>query len=103
MPDTVTCPRCFRNVPWDPEHWNAPEQSCTRCAAQLSAPVRDPAAHGPRSSGNIDVRLTGLDVPFGDLVLFMIRMTFASIPAGLLLLLAYFVVIVLLRIVGLAE
>ena len=95
MPNTVSCPRCFRNVPWTDEGWNAAAQCCTDCAPRSTSSNEALPASGVRRGG-IGVRVTGLDVPFGDLVLFMLELVLASIPAGLFLAALYFILAVLL-------
>jgi len=43
--------------------------------------VPDPSLVSDRPSG---VMITGVDVPFGDLVVLMVKLLFAGIPAGIL-------------------
>ena len=83
MPDTVACPRCFRTVPLTDLDWNTAEHCCTRCEP-LQYGVRNDARTDLPRRGGIGVRITGLDIPFGDLVWFMVKATFAAIPAGML-------------------
>lgn len=82
MTATVACPRCFRSVRLTEADWNAAEQCCTRCEPRSEGNLGGAPPHHPRRGG-IGVRVTGLDVPFGNLVWFMAKLTFASIPAGL--------------------
>jgi hypothetical protein len=41
-------------------------------------------ASSPQSDRPAGVMLTGIDVPIGDLVVLLIKLFFASIPAGIL-------------------
>lgn len=34
MPDTVTCPRCSRTVPWTDQEWDSLLNCCRQCATE---------------------------------------------------------------------
>lgn len=39
----------------------------------------------PRSAAPQPVRITGLNIPFGDLAMFLVKLVLAFIPAGIIL------------------
>lgn len=84
MSGTVICPRCSRTVPWTAQEWNGAEQCCTQCAATAVEP-------GLRHRGGVEVKVTGLDVPFGDVLVLVFKVSMASLAIGPVFGVAYLV------------
>ena len=87
MPDTVTCPRCSRTVPWTAEEWNGAEECCAQCVSDS----RVKSALSDRAAGT-GMRLTGVSVPFGDVLVLVFKVAFASLLVGALFGAVYFLV-----------
>ena len=49
------------------------------------------------------VVITDINIPFGDLVLFLIRLSLASIPAGIVIILVYFLFTIGVGLIGLGT
>lgn len=74
--------------------------TCPECGADMEPVDRFCAAcgHGrgrPRLPAVQSVRLTGVDIPFGDLVALLVWLALAAIPAALILMFIGFVIAVL--------
>jgi len=67
---TIRCGGCGRDVPWTAEKWDSAQQRCRDCTgSQLTshATPQEIASSPAPHRGGIAVRITGVDIPFGDL------------------------------------
>jgi hypothetical protein len=92
---TIDCFVCGRQVAWTETSWDAERGCCRECAKAgrsrsddaLTAEEIVARKVNQATSSRVEaaeVRVTGIDIPFSDLVAFMVKLAFASIPAGMI-------------------
>ena len=82
----VTCPSCHEENPAD-------RRECLKCSADLKKPpLRIASSHSAPSYGR-SVVIEDIDIPFGSMVLFMIKWSFASIPAAIVIGIFWWIVV----------
>ncbi len=81
----VRCPSCRRLIPADlfgSEH----ESVCPHCNVRVAATPQSVGAVAPsRAPALQHVVLTGIDIPFLDLAGFLVKLSLAAIPAGIII------------------
>lgn len=82
----ITCPSCHEENPAD-------RRECLKCGADLKKPpLRIASSHSAPSYGR-SVVIEDIDIPFGSMVLFMIKWSFASIPAAIVIGIFWWIVV----------
>ena len=74
----VECPKCAKT--FTVTAGNVGAESAERARAAKPAPAARPAKPAPQ-----DVRITGISIPFLDMVLLLVEIALAAIPAALVL------------------
>jgi hypothetical protein len=86
-----TCPQCYS--PAGPN-----DQTCAKCGARLK-PSHNPLAMD-RQSAPMRVTITDLDMPIGSMIVLLLKLAVASIPAAIVISVVGFVIVAALAVIG---